>query len=115
MVKSVAKSSGLKKGISPIAQPLASEKLTKRALKVVKKAAKGKLVHRGVKEVQKALRKNKKGVCIIAGDISPLDVICHLPIVCEEKDIPYVYVPSKAELGIAGATKRPTSCVMIGM
>jgi len=63
--------------------------------------------------VQKALRKKQKGLCVIAGDISPIDVISHLPILCEEKDVPYIYVPSKAELGVAGSTKRPTSCVMI--
>lgn len=100
-------------GVSIIAQPLAGEKLTKKTLKVVKKAAKDKKIRRGVKEVQKALRKKQKGVCVIAGDISPIDVICHIPIACEENDVPYVYVPSKAELGVAGCTKRPTSCVMI--
>lgn len=34
-------------------------------------------------------------VCIIAGNISPIDVITHVPILCEDKDIPYVYVSSK--------------------
>jgi len=34
-------------------------------------------------------------LCIIAGDISPIDVITHLPIMCEDRDIPYIYVPSK--------------------
>ena len=34
-------------------------------------------------------------VCIIAGDISPIDVITPLPVLCEDNDIPYVYVPSK--------------------
>lgn len=52
-------------------------------------------------------------LCIIAGDISPIDVISHLPILCEEFGIPYVFVPSKAELGEAAVTKRPTSCVLI--
>ena len=52
-------------------------------------------------------------VCIIAGDISPIDVICHLPILCEEADIPYIYVPSKAELGESASTKRPTSCILV--
>lgn len=28
--------------------------------------------------------------------------------------MPYVFVPSRAELGAAGSTKRPTSVVMIG-
>ena len=50
---------------------------------------------------------------IIAGDISPVDVIAHLPVFCEEKSIPYIYVPSKQDLGFAALTKRPTSCVMI--
>jgi hypothetical protein len=34
-------------------------------------------------------------VCIIAGDISPIDVITHLPLLCEENAIPYIYIPSK--------------------
>jgi len=102
-----------KSGVSVIAHPLAEDKLLKKTLKVVKKASKTKNVRRGVKEVQKALRKKQKGICVIAGDISPIDVISHLPILCEENDVPYIYVPSKAELGSAGSTKRPTSCVMI--
>ena len=68
---------------------------------------------RGVKEVVKALRKGEKGFCIIAGDISPVDVITHLPIMCEDRGIPYLYVPSKHDLGAAATTKRPTSCVLV--
>jgi len=100
-------------GLSVIANPLAEEKLLKKTLKLVKKASKGKKIRRGVKEVQKALRKKQKGVCVLAGDISPIDVISHLPVMCEENDVPYVFVPSKAELGGAGSTKRPTSCIMV--
>ena len=93
-------------------------------------------LRRGVKEVVKAIRKGAGGLCIIAGapprpsrpprarpserdpapnagDISPIDVICHLPIFCEEKSVPYIYVPSKQDLGFAALTKRPTSCVMV--
>ena len=33
--------------------------------------------------------------CVIAGNISPIDVVTHVPILCEEAEIPYVYVPSK--------------------
>lgn len=52
-------------------------------------------------------------VCIIAADISPIDVLSHLPILCEEKNVPYIYVKSRAEIGEACKTKRPTSCVFI--
>ena len=76
-------------------------------------AAKAKQVRRGVKEVVKALKKDTKGFCVIAGDISPIDVITHVPILCEEADVPYVYVHSKEELGAAGMTKRPTSVMLV--
>lgn len=54
-----------------------------------------------------------RSVCLIAGDISPIDVITPLPVLCEDFDIPYIFVPSKEELGAAGLTKRPTSCMLI--
>jgi H/ACA ribonucleoprotein complex subunit 2 len=99
--------------INVIAQPLASKKSTKKAHKLVRKAAAVKHVRRGVKEVVKALRKGETGLAILAGDIYPIDVISHLPIMLEEKNIPYLYVPSKFDLGAAASTKRPTSCVLI--
>jgi len=99
--------------LAPIASPLAGKKLTKKVLKLVKKASAEKGVRRGVKEVVKAIKKGEKGICIIAGDISPIDVITHLPILCEDNDVAYIYVPSKEDLGIASQTKRPTSCVLI--
>lgn len=42
-----------------------------------------------------------------------MDVISHIPVLCEDHGILYVYVTSRAELGSAGATKRPTSVVMV--
>lgn len=61
----------------------------------VKKAAKVKALKRGVKEVVKAVRKGTKGTCIIAGDVSPIDVLSHVPVLCEDNEVPYVFVPSK--------------------
>ncbi|KAI7858625.1 50S ribosomal protein L30e-like protein [Circinella umbellata] len=101
------------KFLSPIAHPLAEKKLSKKLFKTVKKASKVKHIRRGVKEVGKAVRKGEKGLVVIAGDISPMDVISHLPVLCEDHDIPYVFVPSKEKLGEASQTKRPTSVAMI--
>ncbi|KAI3435548.1 hypothetical protein D9Q98_001613 [Chlorella vulgaris] len=102
-----------KLSLCAIAKPLADDKLSKKCLKLAKKAAKRKQIKRGVKEVIKAIRKNVQGLCLIAGDISPVDVITPLPVMCEDRDIPYIYVPSKEALGQAGLTKRPTSCMLI--
>ncbi|GIZ40713.1 hypothetical protein CKM354_000404100 [Cercospora kikuchii] len=110
----------------PFANPLASEKDQKKVLKSVKKAAKSKALKRGVKECVKSIRKSPvatptslnpanlpSGIVILAADISPMDVISHIPVLCEDHGIPYIYVPSRAELGAAGSTKRPTSVVML--
>merc|ERR1712086_615987 len=99
--------------VQPFCEPLAESKLAKKLFKVIKKATKTKQVLRGVKEVVKAVRKGTKGVCVIAGNISPMDVISHLPMLCEDNDIPYIYVRSKEDLGAAGLTKRPTSRMLI--
>jgi len=32
---------------------------------------------------------------VIAGDVSPIDVISHIPVACEDNKVPYAYVPSK--------------------
>ncbi|KAK4257292.1 hypothetical protein QN277_006898 [Acacia crassicarpa] len=113
--KSVQKEKEKKKmlGLSPIAKPLAGKKLCKRTLKLVRRASEHKCLKRGVKEVVKSIRRGHKGLCVIAGNISPIDVITHLPILCEESEIPYIYVPSKEDLASAGVTKRPTCCVLV--
>ncbi|PBK69647.1 L30e-like protein [Armillaria solidipes] len=99
--------------LSPLANPLAQKKLLKKLQKTVKKASKSRLVKRGVKEVVKGIKKGEKGLLIIAADISPIDIVSHLPVLSEEAKIPYIFVSSKEELGHFSSTKRPTSCVMI--
>ncbi|MCJ1431165.1 snoRNA-binding protein [Xylographa pallens] len=119
------KSAPLIGALVPFANPLADEKVGKKVLKSVKKAAKNKSLKRGVKEVVKSLRKSAPatasgtaatvppGVVVLAADISPMDVISHIPVLCEDHGIPYIFVTSRAELGAAGSTKRPTSVVMV--
>ncbi|WWD20151.1 hypothetical protein CI109_104627 [Kwoniella shandongensis] len=100
--------------ISPIASPLAGKKLSKKLFKTVKRASKARQLKRGVKEVVKALRKGEKGLLLLASNITPVDVISHLPLLAEEAaGVEYVWVLSKEELGQAAGTKRATSCVLI--
>ncbi|OAA39470.1 Ribosomal protein L7Ae/L30e/S12e/Gadd45 [Metarhizium rileyi] len=112
----------LERTVVPFAVPLADEKGTKKVYKTIKKAAKNGTLKRGVKEVVKTLRKSPAGapgnssfpgVVVIAGDISPQDVISHIPVLCEDHNVPFIFITSRAELGAAAKTKRPTSVVMI--
>ena len=99
--------------VSPIAQPLAGDKLEKKLLRLTKKIIQLKGVKRGVKEVSKSIRKGLRGICIFAADVSPIDVISHLPVQCEKNLIPYIFVRSRLELGLSASTKRPTSVVLL--
>ena len=49
----------------------------------------------------------------MAADISPIDVISHIPVLCEDAAIPYVFVGAKSALGESAGTKRPTSVVLV--
>jgi H/ACA ribonucleoprotein complex subunit 2 len=99
--------------VSPISSPMASKKLTKKLYNLVSEAAKAKALRRGIKEVVLALRKGDKGICVLAGDVFPVDVVAHLPLICEEAGVPYCFVPRKSELGLAALTKRPTSVILV--
>ncbi|GFT93592.1 hypothetical protein TNCV_677331 [Trichonephila clavipes] len=101
--------------VSVIAKPIATKKVAKKIYKLIKKVAEHKnekiLMRQGLKSVQSAIRKGETGLLFIAGNVTPIDVICHIPGVCEEKNIDYIFTPSREDLGLAMGTKR--SCLMI--
>ena len=70
-------------------------------------------IRRGVNEVTKAIEREKAQLVIIAGDVSPEEIVMHLPILCDEKKITYTYVPTKKELGGASGIPVGTSAIAI--
>ena len=96
---------------SPISKPMAPRKLTKKLLKLIKKSCKKKCIITGLKNVQRSVRKSNEGIVIMASDVTPIDVISHMPVVCEEKEIPFAFVPLRIDISTAMGVKRP--CVMV--
>ncbi|XP_008202898.1 H/ACA ribonucleoprotein complex subunit 2-like protein [Nasonia vitripennis] len=97
-----------------IASPMAPKKLTKKIYKLIKKASKHKgYLRNGLKDVQKHIRKGETGLVIFAGDVYPIEIMCHLPVVCENKNIPYCYTPSRQDIGHALGVKRGSLMVLI--
>lgn len=45
--------------------------------------------------------------------MTPLDVISHIPVLCEEHGISYIFVRTRSDLGQSAGTKRPTSVVLV--
>ncbi|CAH8445667.1 unnamed protein product [Schistosoma bovis] len=100
--------------VGVFAQPMASKKLTKRLYKLARKAKRVKKTDVGIKAILKAIeKKGVSGIVVLAGDISPFDLISHVPLVCEEHDIPYCYVPSKFDLGACVSSVTPIPIVFI--
>lgn len=58
-------------------------------------------VRKGTNETTKAIERGVAKLVVIAEDVEPPEVVAHLPILCEERSVPYVYVPSKAQMGPA--------------
>lgn len=103
----------LQKKILYLTLLMADKKLTKRIYKSIAKAKTSKnMLRRGLKEVTKALKKKEKGFVIFAGDVTPIDIYCHLIPWCEKLNLPYAFTPSKQLLGATISSKRPT-CVLL--
>jgi len=58
-------------------------------------------IGKGANEVTKYAERGQSVLVVISEDVEPEEIVAHLPLLCEEKGIPYVYVPSKHELGKA--------------
>lgn len=58
-------------------------------------------IRKGTNETTKAIERGNSKLTVIAEDVDPPEVVAHLPLICEERNAPYVYVKSKAQIGSA--------------
>src|SRR3990172_4848667 len=70
-------------------------------------------VRKGTNEVTKSVERGESKLVVIAADVNPPEIVMHLPVLCDEKNIPYVFVQSKAELGAAAGLPVGTASVTI--
>lgn len=70
-------------------------------------------VRKGANEVTKLLERGQVKFIVMGEDTTPPEILAHVPLLCEEKKIPYAYVPSKQELGSAAGLKVPTAAVAV--
>ncbi len=74
--------------------------------------ATGKL-KKGSNEVTKAIERGTAKFVVVAKDVNPPEIVMHIPILCEEKKIPCVQVPSKEELGASAGIGLPTASIAV--
>jgi large subunit ribosomal protein L7Ae len=72
----------------------------------------GKL-RKGTNEVTKLVERGEAQFVVMAEDVTPPEILMHMPSLCEERNVPYAFVPSRAELGNACGLEKPTASVAI--
>lgn len=92
--------------VNPKAYPLADPNLTTKILNLVQQAHHHNQLRRGANEATKTLNRNQSELIILAADAEPIEIILHLPLLCEDKNVPYVFVRSKQALGRASGVQR---------
>ncbi|MCH7568667.1 MAG: 50S ribosomal protein L7ae [Nanoarchaeota archaeon] len=80
---------------------------------IVEKARKTGKIDKGTNEVTKAIERDVAKAVFYAGDVSPKEIVAHIPLICKEKNIPCFEVDSKQKLGIAVGIPVSTSSVAI--
>lgn len=90
-----------------------SKDLQDLAYEVVEKARDTGKVAKGTNEATKHVERGQAKLIVMAEDVTPEEILAHMPLLCEEKNIPYTYVPSKQELGSAAGLKVPTGAVAV--
>jgi large subunit ribosomal protein L7Ae len=87
--------------------------LAEKVYEAVAKAKDTGKVKRGVNETTKAVERGLAKLVVIAVDVDPPEIVAHLPYLCDERKIPYVYVPSKKRLGEAAGIEVSASSVAV--
>jgi len=98
---------------SPFVKFVIPKELADQAYQAVEMARDTGKLRRGVNEATKAIERGTAKLIVIAEDVTPPEVVAHLPILGDEKNSPYIFVPSKKELGTASGIDVPTSAVAI--
>ncbi len=89
------------------------QELVNKVLEAVTVAKTTGKIRKGINETTKAIERGIAKLVVMAEDVTPEEVLMHLPILCEEKQIPYAYVPLKTDLGKASGIDVPTSAIAV--
>lgn len=93
--------------VNPKAYPLAEAQLNIKIFNLLQQAMNYKQLRKGANEVTKTLNRGIAEFVVMAADAQPIDILLHIPLLCEDKNVAYVFVRSKQALGRACGVSRP--------
>ncbi len=90
-----------------------SDELVEKTLEAFEIARETGKIRKGTNEVTKSVERGRAKLVAIAMDVSPPEIVMHLPVLCEEKNVPYTYVYSKKSLGeaVGIAVSAASACI----
>ena len=89
------------------------KELAEKVYQTVEQARDSGKIRKGSNEVTKLVERGEAKLVVMSEDVQPEEILAHMPLLCQEKGIPYAYVPKKQELGVAAGLNKPTASVAI--
>jgi large subunit ribosomal protein L7Ae len=84
-----------------------------KALEAIEVARTSGKLKKGSNEVTKAIERGNAKLVVVAKDVTPKEVVMHLPLLAKEKGVPCIEVPSKENLGASAGLSVGTAAVAI--
>ncbi len=90
------------------------EELAKQAEEALETATNTGKVAKGTNEVTKLIERGDAELVVIAEDVQPEEIVAHIPVLADEKEIPYIYLSTKEQVGdAAGLTVGTASACIV--
>ena len=90
-----------------------AESMVNEALEAIEIARTSGKIRKGANEATKAVERGTAKLVVSAGDVSPKEIVMHIPLLAKEKNIPFVEIPKKDDLGAAAGLEVGTAAVAI--
>jgi len=92
---------------------MVEKEVVDKVLQLVEAANNSGKIKKGVNEATKSIERGSAKLIVIAEDVEPKEIVMHLPILCNEKKIPCVFVPNKTELGRAAGLDVSSAAISL--
>jgi len=89
------------------------KELETKQVEAIERASKNGKIRIGVNETTKAIERGIAKIVFVASDVSPKEIVMHLPLICKEKNIPFSFIKTKEDLGKAVGIPVSTSSIAI--
>ncbi len=88
------------------------KEISEKALEALETARDTGKIKKGTNEVTKAVERGNAKFVIIGSDVQPPEIVMHMPMICDEKNVPYIFAP-KADIGEAAGLHVPAASACI--